>query len=70
MDTGISGFFRRLGDRWGFFDVFRPFRRRLQQQVIRWDFVDRLEPSRGHICLRLSRDEVRSAGRHTPESAA
>lgn len=70
MDTGISGFFRRLGDRWGFFDVFRPFRRRLQQQVIRWDFVDRLEPSRGHICLRLSRDEVRSAVRHTPEPAA
>ncbi|MFI5341574.1 MAG: hypothetical protein ACHQ7N_17265 [Candidatus Methylomirabilales bacterium] len=70
MDTGISGFFRRLGDRWGFFEVFRPFHRRLQQQVIRWDFVDRLEPSRGHIRLRISRDEVRSAVRHTPDSAA
>lgn len=70
MDTGISGFLRRLGDRWGFFDLLRPFRRRLRQHVIRWDFVDRLEPARGHIRLRLSRDEVRSAVRHTPESVA
>jgi sporulation protein YlmC with PRC-barrel domain len=70
MDTGISGFLRRLGDRWGFFDCLRPFRRRLRQHVIRWDFVDRLDPARGHIRLRLSRDEVRSAVRRTPEPVA
>lgn len=70
MDTGISGFLRRLGDRWGLFDWLRPFRRRLRQHVIRWDFVDRLEPTRGHIRLRLSRDEVRSAVRHAPDSVA
>jgi magnesium transporter len=70
MDTGISGILRRLGDRWGCFELLRPFRRRLRQHVIRWDFVDRLEPARGHIRLRLSRDEVRSAVRLAPDSVA
>lgn len=70
MDTGFSGFLRRLGDRWGLFDWLPPFRRRLWRHVIRWDFVDRLEPTRGHIRLRLSRDEVRSAVRHAPDSVA
>ncbi|HYL80932.1 MAG TPA: hypothetical protein VEU07_08965 [Candidatus Acidoferrum sp.] len=70
MDTGISGFLRRLGDRWGVFDLLRPIRRHLWQPVIRWDFVERLEPARGHIRLRLSRDQVRSAVRHAPRSVA
>ena len=70
VDTGISGFLLRLGYRWGLFGLLRSFSRRVPQCVIRWDLVDRLEPSRGCIRLRLSRDEIRAAVRSTPDSAA
>lgn len=68
MDTGIQGFLTRLGYRWGLLGLLRPVYRRLSRHVIQWDFVDRVEPARGRIRLRLSRDEVRSAVRRAPES--
>ena len=70
MDTGISAFLTRLVYRWGLLGLLRPVSRRLRRHVIRWDLVDRLEPARGHIRLRLPRDEVRSVVRRAPESIA
>ncbi len=69
MDTGMRGFLIRLAYRWGFLGLLRPLHDRLHQRLIRWDFVERVEPVRGHIRLRLSRDEVRSAIRQAPASA-
>jgi hypothetical protein len=69
MDTGMRGFLIRLAYRWGFLGLLRPLHDRLHQRLIRWDFVERVEPVRGHIRLRLSRDEVRSAIRQAPTSA-
>jgi hypothetical protein len=70
MDTGIGGLLTRLGYRWGLFARFRPLHQRLHQHLhqhlIRWDLVERVEPARGHIRLRLSRDEVRLALRCAP----
>jgi hypothetical protein len=66
MDTGMRGFLTRLGSRWGLFGLLRPLHERLHQHLIHWDFVERIEPTRGHIRLRLSRDEVRSAIRRAP----
>jgi sporulation protein YlmC with PRC-barrel domain len=67
MDTGPRGFLTRLGYRW-VFALARPLYRRLPRHEIAWDLVERVEPARGHIRLRLSRDEVRSALRR-PEAA-
>jgi len=61
MDTGMRGFLTRLAYGWGFLGLLRPLHKRLHQRLIQWDFVERIEPARGHIRLRLSRDEVRSA---------
>lgn len=69
MDTGMRGLLTRLGLRWGLLGLLRPLHERLQQHLIHWDFVERVEPARGHIRLRLSRDEVRSAVRRAPASA-
>jgi magnesium transporter len=66
MDTGMRGILIRLASRWGLLGLLRPLHDRLHQRVIRWDFVERVEPARGHIRLRLSRDEVRSAIRQAP----
>jgi magnesium transporter len=66
MDTGMRGILIRLASRWGLLGLLRPLHNCLHQRVIRWDFVDRVEPARGHIRLRLSRDEVRSAIRQAP----
>jgi sporulation protein YlmC with PRC-barrel domain len=66
MDTGMRGILIRLAARWGLLGLLRPLHDRLHQRVIRWDFVERVEPARGHIRLRLSRDEVRSAIRQAP----
>jgi hypothetical protein len=41
----------------------------LHPRLISWDFVERVEPARGHIRLRLSRDEIRLAIRRAPASA-
>lgn len=68
MDTGPRGFLTRLGYLWGLLALARPLYRRLPRHEIAWDLVDRVEPARGHIRLRLSRDEVRSALRR-PEAA-
>jgi sporulation protein YlmC with PRC-barrel domain len=68
MDTGPRGFLTRLGYRWGLLALARPLYRRLPRHEIAWDLVDRVEPTRGHIRLRLSRDEVRSTLRR-PEAA-
>lgn len=66
MDTGIRGFLTRLGFHWGLLSLFRPLFGRLHHRVIEWECVDRLEPARGWIRLRISRDEVRSNGHKTP----
>ncbi len=69
MDTGMRGFLTRLDDRWGLLRLLRPLTGRLHQRLISWDLVERVEPARGHIRLRLSRDEIRSAIRQAPASA-
>lgn len=69
MDTGMRGFLTRLAHWWGLLGLLRPLHQRLHERLIRWDLVDRVEPTRGHIRLRLSRDEVRSAIRRAPASA-
>ncbi len=63
VDTGLRGFLTRLGHRWGLLFLLRPVNRRMPGRVIRWNLVDRLEPARGHIRLRLSMQEVRRAVR-------
>lgn len=70
MDTGMRGFLTRLDYRWGLLGLLRPLTRRLHQHLISWELVERVEPARGHIRLRLSRDEVRTAIRRAPASAA
>lgn len=65
MDTGVRGLLIRLGFRWGLLSLFRPLFGRLHHSVIAWACVDRLEPARGWIRLRVSRDEVRSNGHKT-----
>ena len=66
MDTGVRGLLTRLGFHWGLLSLFRPLFGRLHHSVIEWTCVDRLEPTRGWIRLRVSRDEVRSNGQKTP----
>jgi magnesium transporter len=66
MDTGVRGLLTRLGVHWGLLSLFRPLFGRLHHRVIEWECVDRLEPARGWIRLRVSRDEVRSNGDKTP----
>jgi len=66
MDTGIRGLLVRLGFRWGLLPLFRPLFGRLHHQVIEWKCVDRLDPSRGWIRLRVSRNDVRSANDKPP----
>jgi sporulation protein YlmC with PRC-barrel domain len=61
MDTGLRGLLTRLGHRWGLLRLIRPIYRRVPGREIGWELVDRVEPARGHIRLRLPRDEVRSA---------
>lgn len=67
MDTGMRGFLTRLDHRWGVLRLLRPLTNRLHPRLISWDFVERVEPARGHIRLRLSRDEVRLAAHRAPE---
>jgi sporulation protein YlmC with PRC-barrel domain len=69
MDTGMRGFLTRLDDRWSLLRLIRPLTNRLHPRLISWDFVERVEPARGHIRLRLSRDEVRLAVRRADASA-
>jgi len=66
MDTGVRGLLTRLGFRWGLLSLFRPLFGRLHHSVIEWGCVDRIEPARGWIRLRVSRDEVRSNGHKAP----
>jgi hypothetical protein len=65
MDTGMRGLLTGWAPL-GPFRSLRPLHERLHQHLIHWDFVERIEPARGHIRLRLSRDEVRSAIRRAP----
>jgi sporulation protein YlmC with PRC-barrel domain len=67
MDT-MRGFVTRLAHRWGLLRILRPLHDRLHQRLICSDFVERVEPARGHIRLRLSRDEVRPAILQAPPS--
>jgi sporulation protein YlmC with PRC-barrel domain len=69
MDTGMRGFLTRLAHRWGLLGLLRPLHDRLRERLIRWDFVERIDPARGHIRLRLSREEIRSAIRQAPATA-
>jgi len=66
MDTGVRGFLTRLGHRWGLLVLLRPLYERLRFHVIQWECVDRVEPARGWIRLRVSRDEVGSIVHRTP----
>ena len=66
MDTGVRGLLIRLGVHWGLLSLFQPLFGRLHHRVIEWACVDRLEPARGWIRLRVSRDEIRSNGDRTP----
>ncbi len=63
VDTGLRGLLTRLGHRWGLLLLIRPLYRRLRGHEIGWDLVDRVEPARGYVRLRLPRDEVRLAVR-------
>jgi sporulation protein YlmC with PRC-barrel domain len=66
MDTGIRGLLTRLGFRWGLLALLWPVSGRLRHRVIEWQCVDRIEPARGWIRLRVPRDEVRPVGPKTP----
>jgi hypothetical protein len=66
MDTGIRALLVRAGLRWGLLAILRPLFGHLHQRVIEWECVDRLEPARGWIRLRIPRQEVRSVGSKTP----
>ena len=71
MDTGVRGLLTRLGFRWGLLALFRPLFARLHNRVIEWECVDRVEPARGWIRLRVTREDVRSTAQkkpHTPET--
>lgn len=68
VDTGLRGLLTRLGHRGGLLLLIRPLHRRLRGSEIGWDLVDRVEPARGYVRLRLARDEIRSALRG-PEAA-
>jgi len=59
MDTGVRALLARLGYRWGLLAILHPLFERLRQRVILWECVDRLEPTRGWIRLRVPRHEVR-----------
>ena len=61
IDTGVRGFLTRLGYRWGLLMLLRPLYERLRFRVIQWECVDRVEPARGWIRLRVSRDDIRSS---------
>lgn len=56
MDTGFRGLLTRLGYRWGLLPLVRPLYRRVRPHEIAWNLVARVEPTRGHIRLRLTRD--------------
>jgi len=62
MDTGARGLLTRIGHRWGLLRLLRPLHQRLRQRLIGWDLVDRVEPSRGTIRLRLPREAIQAAG--------
>ena len=62
MDTGARGFLTRIGYGWGLLHLLRPLHERLRQRLIGWDLVDRVEPSRGTIRLRLPREAIQAAG--------
>jgi len=67
MDTGIRGFLTRLGFHWGLLALLRPLHARLHHHMIRWECVDRVEPARGWIRLRVSWDEIQSTDRHASQ---
>ncbi len=69
MDTGIRGFLTRLDDRWGLLALLRPITKRLDPHLISWNFVERVEPARGHIRLRLPSEAIRVATRQSPQAA-
>jgi len=69
MDTGIRGFLTRLDDRWGLLALLRPITKRLDPRLISWSLVERVEPARGHIRLRLPSEAIRLATRQSPQAA-
>lgn len=58
METGLRGLLTRLGDRWGLVGLPRPLSRWMGTRLIAWATVARVDPARGQIRLRLTRDEV------------
>lgn len=58
METGLRGLLTRLGDRWGLAGLPRPLSRWMGARLIAWATVARVDPARGQIRLRLTRDEV------------
>ena len=69
MDTGMRGLLTRLDDHWGPLALLRPITKRLHQHLISWNLVERVEPARGHIRLRLPSDAIRAASRQSPQAA-
>lgn len=69
VDIGVGSLLTRLTYRWDLLGLFRPLSRRLHQRLISWDLVERVEPARGHIRLRLPSDAVRAAARQTSQAA-
>jgi len=61
VDVGVGSLLTRLTYRWDLLGLFRPLSRRLHQRLISWDLVERVEPARGHIRLRLPGDAIRAA---------
>ena len=61
VDVGVGSFLTRLTYRWDLFGLFRPLSRRLHQHLISWNLVERVEPARGHIRLRLPGEAIRAA---------
>jgi sporulation protein YlmC with PRC-barrel domain len=70
MDTGIRALLVRAGLRWGLLALLRPLFGQLHHRVIAWECVDRLDPARGWIRLRIPRHEVRSVGSTKPLTPA
>jgi sporulation protein YlmC with PRC-barrel domain len=61
VDVGVKSLLTRLTYRWDLLGLFRPLSRRLHRRFISWDLVERVEPARGHIRLRLPSDAIRAA---------
>ena len=70
VDVGVGSLLTRLTYRWDRLGLFRPLSRRLHQHLISWNLVERVEPARGHIRLRLPGEAIRAAARQSAQDEA